>query len=279
MKTIVLITGCSTGIGRALVREYAKQGCLIYATARKLEAIRNLAGENVFIDTLDVTNDHDVQSVMQRIKNEQGRLDILVNNAGYAAIGPVVEIPAAELRRQFDVNVFSVMALVQNALPLLLKSANAKIVNVGSVSGVLTTPFAGAYCAAKASLHKLSDALRMELAPFNIRVMIVQPGAIRSEFGKNSQQQLAQTLQQNSLYEPIRQRIYDRANASQQNPTPVETLAEKVAAKSLKKNPPAILRTGHGSHAMVALKRLLPEKQVDRLLGKIFKLNELRKNS
>ena len=208
MKPIVLITGCSTGIGRALAVEYVKRGCLVYATARKITAIQDLSGPDLLIHALDVTNPVAIKEVMQRLATEQGRLDILVNNAGYAAIGPVVEMPAAELHRQFEVNVFSALALIQAALPLLLKSSAAKIVNIGSVSGVLTTPFAGAYCAAKASLHKLSDALRMELAPFHINVMTVQPGAIRSDFGKNSKQQLAHTLQPQSLYEPVRQAIF-----------------------------------------------------------------------
>ncbi|NOZ61114.1 MAG: SDR family oxidoreductase [Calditrichaeota bacterium] len=273
-KKVVLITGCSSGIGRALAGEFYHQGYRVFASARRPESIADLK-EKMNTLKLDVTDADQIKQALARIEKDAGRLDILINNAGFAAIGAVAEMPIEDLRQQFETNVFSVIQLTQTAVPLLLKSKNAIVVNIGSVSGILTTPFAGSYCASKAALHALTDALRMELAPFGIRFVTVQPGAIQSNFGNRSEQDLRNRFRKDSLYAPISGAIVRRAQASQEKPTPAAVFARKLVGKLSKKNPPLIVRIGKGGQFLPLLKRALPERLLDRILTKKFELNKL----
>ncbi|MGH8529657.1 MAG: SDR family oxidoreductase [Nevskiales bacterium] len=273
MSTIVLITGCSTGIGRALALEFNARGHIVYASARRPEALSDLSQRGIKALALDVDDAASIARTVQAIRSEQGRLDVLVNNAGFAAMGPLVELPLAQLRKQYETNVFAPIALVQAALPLLQRGA--RVVNIGSVSGILTTPFSGAYCSTKAALHSLSDALRLELAPFGIHVITVQPGGIASDFGKTAGQGL-DWLTPASRYAPIRAAIEARAHASQDDPTPVGEFAQAMVRAVLAERPAAVLRYGHGSRLMPFLKRWLPTSTLDRVLSRRFKLTELQ---
>ncbi len=277
-NSVVLITGCSSGIGRALAEEFFQKGYIVYATARKIDTLEPLKVKGRVVESLDVTNLESIQRVCSRIANEQGRLDVLVNNAGYATISPLAELGLPEMRRQFETNVFAPIQLTQSFLPLLLKSDSAQIVNIGSVSAIFNTPFAGAYCASKAALHSLSDALRMELAPFKIKVITIQTGAIRSQFGKRATSEVEQNQKSDSMYAAIREGIYLRAKASQDNPTAAEAYARKVVAHLQKSNPASIVRFGHGSLLLMLMKRLIPENLLDQILSKKFKLNCLKSN-
>lgn len=273
-KRIVLITGCSSGIGMALARAFHAHGDTVYATARRLESISALSDMGMKTLALDVLQPAQFDQVISTIGKEQGRLDILVNNAGYAAIGPLAEMPMTQLRREFETNVLAPMALIQSAR-YLLRSAKGCVIQIGSVSATLTTPFAGAYCASKAALHNLSDALRMELAPFAIRVIIVAPGAIRSGFGEASNKGLNDTLAPDSWYAPVRDAIAARATASQENPSSAEDLAQVIVREAGKTNPRAIVRFGKGSRLLFLLKRLIPERTLDGILMKKFRLDKL----
>lgn len=273
MSKIVLITGCSTGIGRALALEFHARGHIVYASARRLEALAELTQRGLKTLALDVDDAASIARAVQTIRSEQGRLDVLVNNAGYAAMGPLTELPLAQLRKQYETNVFAPIALVQAALPLLQRGA--RVVNIGSVSGILTTPFSGAYCSTKAALHSLSDALRLELAPFGIHVITVQPGGIASDFAKTAGQGL-DWLTPASRYAPIRAAIEARAQASQDDPTPADEFARAIVSAVLAERPAAVVRYGHGSRLMPFLKRWLPERTLDRLLSRRFKLDQLQ---
>ncbi len=203
-------------------------------------------------------------------------IDLLVNNAGYGEMGPLLELTTAQLRQQFETNVLAVMAMVRALAPAMIQRGGGRIVNIGSVSGILVTPFAGAYCASKAAVHALSDALRMELAPLGVAVITVQPGAIRSEFGATASRSIAGRNDHASLYAPIEDAIAARANASQQRSTSSEVFARKMVRAVLAPSPAATIRIGSGSLALPLLQRMLPTRLVDRLLGKRFKLNQLR---
>lgn len=273
---IALVTGCSTGIGHELAQQLVAQGWCVYAAARRLDTLEPLASDRLRPVALDVTDPAQIEQCRARIEREAGRLDLLVNNAGYGAMGPLAEMPLAELRRQFETNVFAPLALVQTMLPLLEGRERAVVVNIGSISGVLTTPFSGAYCATKAALHKLSDAMRMELAPFGIRVVTIQPGAIQSEFGNNAERSLAATLPAGSRYEPLRPYIEARAQASQQKATPTAAFVRELIATIERAEPPAVQRIGYSSSLMPLLKRLLPERLLDRILSRRFGLDRFK---
>ena len=179
---VVLVTGCSSGIGRELVRQLREQGHGVAATARRPDTLRDLLETGVTTHRLDVTDEDSIHGAVAEVMEAHGRIDILINNAGSGLIGPTAELPMADIRRQFETNVFGALALIQAVVPVMARQGSGRIINMGSVSGITATPWAGPYCASKAALHLFSDALRMELAPFGISVITVQPGGIRSQF-------------------------------------------------------------------------------------------------
>src|SRR5690554_7534220 len=158
---VALVTGCSSGIGRELALQLSQAGWHVYAGARRPQTLTGL-NERITPLELDVNKPSHLRHGVSVIEKQFGKLDLLVNNAGYGAMGPLVEMPLTELRRQFETNVFAPVTMLQAALPLLQRSPRALVVNIGSISGVITTPFSSAYCATKAALHSLSDGLRME---------------------------------------------------------------------------------------------------------------------
>lgn len=272
---IALVTGCSSGIGRALTQALVQAGYTVYAGARKPEALAELAGPQVRPLRLDVNNADDIRAAIAQIDNQAGRLDLLVNNAGYGAMGPLAEMPLAEVEAQFATNLFAPLALIQAAFPLMRRQGRGTIVNIGSVSGILPTPFSGAYCASKAALHTLSDVLRMELAPFGIGVITVQPGAIASEFGNTASQRLADTLQgEQSAYGAVAGDIRKRAGASQEHPTSAEDFAAQLV-RALDQRHHAVVRIGNGSTLMPLIRHLLPQALQDRILSRKFGLPKL----
>lgn len=276
MTDIILVTGCSTGIGQALARELHGRGRAVLATARRLDSLAPLAAEGLLTAALDVDSPESIAALMARLEADGLRVAMLVNNAGYGAMGPLAELAADELERQFRTNVFSLMALTRAVIPGMVARRGGRIINVGSVSGVLVTPFSGAYCATKAAVHALSDALRMELAPFGIDVIIVQPGAIRSQFGATASQGVAARSAEISLYAPVADAIAARANASQQHATSAEDFARALADAMLAPAAQAVVRIGKGSTLLPALRRWLPSGVLDRVLSRRFALNRLR---
>lgn len=272
---VALVTGCSSGIGRALTPALVQAGYTVFAGARKPETLADLAEAQVLPLRLDVNNADDIRAAIAQVERDAGRLDLLVNNAGYGAMGPLAEMPLAEVQAQFATNLFAPLALIQAAFPLMRRQGRGVIVNIGSVSGILPTPFSGAYCASKAALHTLSDVLRMELAPFGIDVITVQPGAIASEFGNTATQRLADTLQgDHSAYGAIADDIRKRAGASQDHPTSAEDFAAQLV-QELAQRGQAVVRIGNGSTLMPLIRHLLPQALQDRILGRKFGLHRL----
>jgi short-subunit dehydrogenase len=271
-QPVVLITGCSSGIGRALADAFQTAGYQVWACARKAQDLAALAAAGFVAVQLDVNDAQAVQQAASRLQQAAGRLDVLVNNAGYGAMGPLLDGGAAGMRQQFETNVFSLVELTRACFPLL-RASRGLVVNIGSISSVLVTPFAGTYCASKAAVHALSDALRMELAPFAIEVMEVQPGAIASSFGNNASAQAEQLLHEDSPWWPLRDGIRARANASQEKPTPAAEFAATLLAAVRQAERPALLRIGNGSRSLPLINRLLPRKLMDRMLSRRFGLN------
>jgi len=269
----ILITGCSSGIGLALALECKKRGHTVFATARQPAALAALTAQGLHAVELDVTRADSIASALTQIQAQGGRLDMLVNNAGYGQFGAVIDTDPDTLRRQFETNVVAPVALSRAFLPLLRASQQACIANIGSISGIVATPFAGVYCASKAALHALSDAMRMELGPFGVRVVTVQPGAIQSSFGDNAGHQLE--LPANSPYAAVARFIQGRAQMSQKGSTPVDVFAARVADHLLNQNAGPICRTGAQSTRLPLLKKLMPTKTLDAKMQKLFGLDQL----
>jgi NADP-dependent 3-hydroxy acid dehydrogenase YdfG len=182
----VLITGCSSGIGEATAKRLAAHGWKVYASARRLESIEHLAGAGCELLRLDVTDEPSMRAAVELIEREHGAVGVLVNNAGYSQGGPIEQVPLEAVRRQFETNVFGVIALTQLVLAGMRSQHWGKVVNVGSMGGKLTLPGGGLYHATKHSLEAISDALRFEVRGFGVDVILIEPGLITSEFGKTA---------------------------------------------------------------------------------------------
>lgn len=267
---VVIVTGCSSGIGQALALAFHHHGYRVYATARRFEDLAELSALGLQALPLDVCDPASRAAFWTALDAQEDHVDILINTAGYGAMGPTVEMPEAELQRQFTTNVFAPLLMAQ-AAAARMRPSGGRIVNIGSVSGVLTTPFAGVYCATKAALHSLSDALRMELAPFGIAVITIQPGAIRSRFGDHASEAVERVLRADSWYDRCREAIYGRARASQRRATSAETFARICYRAVTAPRPRAMVRIGNGSSLMPMLARL-PIPWRDRLLRRQFGL-------
>lgn len=271
-QPVALITGCSSGIGRALADAFQAAGYQVWATARRDEDVAALGQSGLRGVLLDVNDEPAVERLAELLQREAGGLDVLINNAGYGAMGPLLDGGSQAIRRQFETNVFAVVGVTRALFPAL-RTRRGLVVNIGSVSGVLVTPFAGAYCASKAAVHALNDALRLELAPFGIEVMEVQPGAIASNFGANASREMAAVVSEDSAWWPLRQFIQARAAASQDKPTPASDFACALLAAAQKSPRPRLVRIGNGSRALPLLSRWLPTGLLDKVLKKRFGLN------
>jgi NAD(P)-dependent dehydrogenase (short-subunit alcohol dehydrogenase family) len=178
----VLITGCSSGIGRATAERLARGGWNVYATARRLESIRDLEAAGCKTLPLDVTDEDSMREAVERVERAEGSVGSLVNNAGYSQSGTVEEVPMERVRRQFETNVFGLVRMCQLVLPGMRREGGGRIVNLSSMGGRLTFPGLGFYHATKYAVESLSDALRYEVGGFGVRVVVVEPGIIRTEF-------------------------------------------------------------------------------------------------
>lgn len=180
----VLITGCSTGIGRATARRLAGGGYTVYATARRPESIADLEQAGCRTLAVDVTDEDSMQTAVRVVEDAEGAVGVLVNNAGYSQGGPVEQVPMDAVRRQFETNVFGSIRLIQLVLPGMRRQGWGKIVNVGSMGGRVTFPGGGLYHATKYSLEALSDALRFETRGFGVDTILIEPGLIVSDFAR-----------------------------------------------------------------------------------------------
>ncbi|HEX6713935.1 MAG TPA: oxidoreductase [Thermoleophilaceae bacterium] len=179
----VLITGCSTGIGRATAERLAKRGHTVYATARRLDSIRDLEAHGCRLLELDVTDEDSMTAAVKAVEADEGAVGVLVNNAGYSQSGAVESIPMDAVRRQFETNVFGLMRMCQLVLPGMRAQRWGRIVNISSMGGRVVFPGGGYYHATKFAVEAFSDALRFEVKGFGIDVVVLEPGLIKTEFG------------------------------------------------------------------------------------------------
>jgi len=182
-QPVAIVTGASSGIGEATARRLADAHYTVYAVARRLDRLQSLAGNGIRSASADVTDDASMVALVDTVMTETGRIDVLVNNAGYGSYGALEDVPIAEARRQFEVNVFGLARLIQLVLPHMRQRRDGYIVNISSMGGKIWEPLGSWYHATKFAVEGLSDSLRAEIEPFGIKVVIIEPGSIRSEWG------------------------------------------------------------------------------------------------
>lgn len=183
MGKIILITGASSGMGKETAKKLIGEGHTVYTVARRIDQMQDLKEMGGHPIKMDVTNEADIDHVITTIIEKEGKIDVLWNNAGYGLYGSVEDVPLDEARKQFEVNVFGMAAMTQKVVPYMRKAKQGTIINTSSMGGKMYFPMGAWYHASKHAVEGLSDCLRLELKPFNINVVVLEPGFIATEFG------------------------------------------------------------------------------------------------
>jgi NAD(P)-dependent dehydrogenase (short-subunit alcohol dehydrogenase family) len=272
-RQVVLVTGCSSGIGRATAVEAAERGHQVFASARRLEDVADLASLAMDTLALDVTDGDSVAEAIRAIVGRAGRIDALVNNAGYGQYGAIEDVSLPEWRRQFEVNVFGALAVLQAVLPAMREARRGTIVNVSSVAGKVTIPFAGPYCASKHALEAISDALRVEVAPWRIRVVVVEPGPIATRFGERTREATARILTAPGPYSSFYANA-ERASEKefQRGKRGPEVVARVIVRAIESRHPRTRYRVAPLAKILVPLKGLASDRFLDRRMKRALHL-------
>jgi NAD(P)-dependent dehydrogenase (short-subunit alcohol dehydrogenase family) len=271
-KQIAVVTGSSSGFGLITSLEFAKRGFQVIATMRNTQKsieIMNQAKllgveELIHIHELDVTSEDSILSWRQFMK-KLGRIDVLVNNAGYAAAGFVEEIPLDEYRKQFETNVFGVIAVTQAILPMMRKQGKGKIINMSSISGRIGFPGLSPYIASKHALEGWSESLRLEIKPFGIDVVLVEPGSYQTNIWSTGKQVTEKSLQTDSPYYKAMKKIENHLNKGASKYGNPEDVARLIVTLTQKEGPPLRFPIGKGVKIGIALKHILPWKYWERM--------------
>ena len=260
---VAIITGASSGIGEATARQLHDSGWIVVAGARRVERMASLAAAGVDVVALDVTDDASMTSVVRSVVDRYGRIDLLVNNAGYGSYGAVEDVPMDEARRQVEVNVFGLARLTQLVLPHMRARRSGRIVNISSVGGRFSEPLGGWYHATKYAVEGLSDALRMELRPFGIDVVIVEPAAIRTEWGGIASDTLLEASGDTAYGEQARELAAMHRAAEDRTGVAPEVVAAAIAEAASTRRPRARYVVPRAAGAALLLARFLPDRLRD----------------
>ena len=267
MNKTAFVTGASAGIGEATARALLAAGYRVFAGARRLDRMAELAAAGATLLKLDLTDDASIVAAVNAIKSEAGRIDVLVNNAGYGSYGALEDVPLSEGRRQFEVNVFGLARLCQLVLPMMRAQKSGKIVNITSIGGKIWEPLGGWYHATKFAVEGLSDCLRVEVAPFGIDVIVIEPGAIRTEWAGIAREGLLQ-MSGNGAYGELAKR-HARMLATAETSSlasPPEVVARTIVRAVNARRPKTRYATGGGARTILFLRTILSDRMFDRLI-------------
>jgi NAD(P)-dependent dehydrogenase (short-subunit alcohol dehydrogenase family) len=263
----VLITGCSSGIGRATALRLAQKGWTVYATARRAESIADLAQAGCRTLALDVTDEETMRAAAQEVERAEGAVGVLVNNAGYSQSGPVEQVPLDAVRRQFETNVFGLVALTQMVLPKMREQRWGKIVNVGSMGGRLTFPGGGFYHATKHALEAISDALRFEVRGFGVDVVLIEPGLIVTDFAAAAVASMDGSAAEGP-YREFNAKLAALTTGAYEGPLRrlgggPDVVARAIERALRRRRPPARMRVTPSARLTILQRRLLPDRAWD----------------
>lgn len=266
-----LITGASSGIGKATAKALLDAGFTVYVAARRVEKMNDLKDLGAHPIKMDVTDETSLVTGVQAILDREGSIDILVNNAGYGSYGAIEDVPMEEARRQFDVNIFGLARLTQLVLPGMRKKHYGKIVNISSMGGKIYTPFGGWYHATKHALEGLSDALRLETKPFGIDVVIIEPGGIKTPWGQIAADNLKKSAAGGAYAEAAHETAEGMAEryASDQL-SPPSLVADTILKAVTAHRPKTRYAVGFGAKPSIFLRKILPDRWFDRIIGSMM---------
>jgi NAD(P)-dependent dehydrogenase (short-subunit alcohol dehydrogenase family) len=267
MSKTALVTGASSGIGEETVKGLLAAGYIVYAGARRVDRMKPLEAAGARVLSLDVTADASMTSTVGTILRETGQIDVLVNNAGYGSYGALEDVPLAEARRQFDVNIFGLARLTQLVLPTMRAQRSGRIVNISSVGGKLGEPFGSWYHATKFAVEGLSDSLRMELRQFGIDVVVIQPGAIVSEWNRIAREGLIKFSGDGGYRDSAHAYAKFMKSADEGRlPSPPSVVAKTIVKAVQARSPRTRYATGGGAKPVLFLRRMLSDRAFDAMM-------------
>lgn len=258
---VALVTGASSGIGESTADELHKAGYTVYAAARRVQRMEGLAAKGVRVLEMDVTDDDSMVAGVKQIIAESGRIDLLVNNAGYGSYGAFEDVPLSEGKYQFEVNVFGLARLVQLVVPHMRNQKSGRIVNVSSIGGKIYEPLGGWYHSTKFAVEGLSDSLRLELKPFGIDVVVIQPGAIKTEWGGIAVENLLKTSGGGAYANQVKQLsgLFSQAGRASEP----KVIADVIVKAAQARRPRTRYAAGFGARPILFARRVLSDRAFD----------------
>jgi NAD(P)-dependent dehydrogenase (short-subunit alcohol dehydrogenase family) len=272
----VLITGCSSGIGRATAERLVGRGWRVYAIARKLESIEDLEARGCRLLALDVADEDSMQAAVRAVEEAEGAVGVLVNNAGYSRSGALESVPIDDVRRQFETNVFGLLRMCQLALPGMRRQRFGRVVNLSSMGGKLVFPGGGAYHATKYAVEALSDAMRFEVAGFGVDVVLIEPGLIRTGFAEAAVGSMAGGGEgEDGPYASFNSAVAASTAGVYQGPLGrlgggPETVARAIEKAISARRPRTRYPVTPSARVFMAQRRLLPDRLWDAVVGTSF---------
>lgn len=280
MYQSVLVTGASSGIGEATAVFLAHHGFRVFAAARRIEKLQELAGlaaGRITPIAMDITDDGSVDLALDEIKSADAPLYGLVNNAGVSVTGPIEQVEIDEWRRQYETNVFGLVRVTQKVLPIFRKAGRGRVVNIGSIAGRIAPPFLGAYASSKHAVEGVSDSLRRELAPHGVKVSLIRPGFINTPFGHQEQDGFEKYLGADQPYDG-QLRIFKSWHAKGHPTAPPPTVVAEAVHKALTaERPQARYTAPTQALGLLMLRNFLPSAIVDRIFERVTGLNSFKK--
>jgi NAD(P)-dependent dehydrogenase (short-subunit alcohol dehydrogenase family) len=271
----VLVTGCSSGIGRATAELLAARGWRTYATARNLDSIAELEASGCKLLPLDVCDEQSMRSAVAAVEEAEGAVGALVNNAGYSQSGAVEDVPIELVRRQFETNVFGLVRMCQLVLPGMRRQRAGRIVNVSSMGGRLTFPGGGFYHGTKHAVEAISDALRFEVRGFGVRVIVVEPGLIKTRFGETAAGSIDEAQSPDGAYAGFNEAVAKATTGAYEGPLAKlgggpEKVARTIEKAISARRPRSRYPVTASARLILAQRRLMSDRMWDRFLGTQF---------
>ena len=271
-RKVILLTGASSGIGHEAAMELLAQDHIVYAAARRVEKMEDLAAAGAHVLSLDVTDSSSISGAVNAVLSQQGRIDVLINNAGYGYLGALEGVSMEEARRQLDVNLFGLAEMTKQVLPYMRERRSGRIINISSVAGKVGIAFVGWYNVSKFAVESYSDVLRKEVRQFGIDVVIIEPSGIKTDWGIIAADNLARS-NAGTVYEQSALRfsgIMKKAYTSNLLSGP-ETVAKDISRPANAKHPKLRYHPGLGAGTMLFLNAITPARWWDAINGKMFK--------
>jgi NAD(P)-dependent dehydrogenase (short-subunit alcohol dehydrogenase family) len=268
---VVLVTGASSGMGKETAKTLLKEGYTVYTAARRVERMKDLEELGGIPIKMDITVEEDVVAAVEQIERRHGGVDILINNAGFGLYGAVEDVSLDAARYQFEVNMFGMACLTQLVLPYMRQQRAGKIVNISSMGGKIYTTLGAWYHATKHAVEGWSDCLRLEVKPFNIDVIIIEPGGIQTDFLNVTMSQIEKLTPKDSAYRPMVDRMAEMsANMSPDSGSPPSIIANTISRAIKARRPRTRYAVGYGARPLIFIRKWFGDRVFDRVMGRMM---------